>query len=1208
MRRVTLFLVVILLWSIVPISAVSAVTDPNHNPIEIIGDESFTPENGVIGGSGTPEDPYIIANWVINASGSAFGIHIANTRAYFVIRNVTIYGGVQSILLENVSNAMIEASQMYNAEWDGIAIVASSGVTVYSTIIQDIGGSGIHGWDSTGLILEHNEVTNTEKGITLERSKAVVRYNNLTSNRETGTTIWETDGVEIYNNTISSNGWVGIFLYHSINIVIGNNTLSNNQGDGILLESTNETDILENVFSENQGAGVSIGASKDNIVSENTFESNNNGVTIGDSLNITIIDNSFLNSEYPAIEIHNSEGLIIQLNYVYATNHTGIWIWNATSITIENNTVLNSTYEGIWAQYMYNSTISNNDLQNNEYSGVTLVDSENSVISGNFLKNNKYSGVSLERTNSSSVINNTILNVTEGDGIYLWNATKNVIANNYIKGTGEDGVQLQYSPNNMIVENYIDHGDVSTAQGIDTHNSPYLQISENTITNANNGIYLFLNSHNSNITKNNIFNNGAGIVIEGLINITISENKVSNNSRQGIVVQSSREITLTNNFIEGSGYNGVEFYTVTNAIVMGNQFIHNNHGAFQADNSMNLYISDNRMEETNAGVVFRYNTQDSLVENNFIANNEKGFWIWEANNNTFVNNTVVNNAWTGVFIYNSTDNVFYLNHFENSQNVILENSIAQWYSPEPISYDYNGTTIIIPGTQFTNYLGNYWSDYMGRDTNGDGIGEEPYYIDSNNYDPYPISYMIKPVVLTDIAREITNTSAVFRGTLLDTGGSTSVEVWFEYGLSMDNLTQTTSHQVLLTEESFEIGVFDLVPNTTYYFRAVAKNEIGTAYGRILSFTTPLTGNYTVLQKGPASDLIRITLANSEGDGITKTAEGNLDIFLWSVSGNIIQSLPNETITKLKLVRTTTGYNDIELNPVHDDDSPYLVTVNNKTYFNPFAIREIRHALNFLLNRQYFVQEYLGGHGQPMFGGIRPSSGAGIYFEPVYNALGLTPEGNQNKALIMIEEAMQKASQDLAVQGYTLEKINGTWYFEGEPVIIKGVIRIEDHRKEIGLYVADMLEKAGLKVERLLWDRSTAGRIVYGTDPREYKWSFYTAGWVSTVNIKWPDVYTAWWYASWYGWLPGAVGWEIPREDLVTFGELVNEFGGPDATIAALQLKYYNTTEKLTELYNMTTEEITKLLVLRNLDFNNKTYTLEENNANQYWDLQKISMA
>ncbi|MCD6139414.1 MAG: CGP-CTERM sorting domain-containing protein [Thermococcus sp.] len=41
---------------------------------------------------------------------------------------------------------------------------------------------------------------------------------------------------------------------------------------------------------------------------------------------------------------------------------------------------------------------------------------------------------------------------------------------------------------------------------------------------------------------------------------------------------------------------------------------------------------------------------------------------------------------------------------------------------------------------------------------------------------------------------------------------------------------------------------------------------------------------------------------------------------------------------------------------------------------------------------------------------------------------------------------------------------------------------------------------------------------------------------------------------------------------------------------------------------MTEEEVTKMLVLGSVDFNGKTYKLEEGNVDKYWDLQKISMA
>jgi hypothetical protein len=63
-------------------------------------------------------------------------------------------------------------------------------------------------------------------------------------------------------------------------------------------------------------------------------------------------------------------------------------------------------------------------------------------------------------------------------------------------------------------------------------------------------------------------------------------------------------------------------------------------------------------------------------------------------------------------------------------NVFIFNSFTIWSSPEPITYTYNGKI-------FTNYLGNYWSDYTGSDADGDGIGDTPYNINSDK-DNYPL--------------------------------------------------------------------------------------------------------------------------------------------------------------------------------------------------------------------------------------------------------------------------------------------------------------------------------------------------------------------------------------------------------------------------------------------------------------------------------------
>ena len=79
-----------------------------------------------------------------------------------------------------------------------------------------------------------------------------------------------------------------------------------------------------------------------------------------------------------------------------------------------------------------------------------------------------------------------------------------------------------------------------------------------------------------------------------------------------------------------------------------------------------------------------------------------------------------------------------------------------------------------------------------------------------------------PVVSTENANPVAQTSARLNGNLTNMGNAASVLVWFEWGptTAMGN---TTAVQTRTSVGVFSADISGLTANTTYYFRAFAKN-------------------------------------------------------------------------------------------------------------------------------------------------------------------------------------------------------------------------------------------------------------------------------------------------------------------------------------------------------------------------------------------------
>ncbi len=152
--------------------------------------------------------------------------------------------------------------------------------------------------------------------------------------------------------------------------------------------------------------------------------------------------------------------------------------------------------------------------------------------------------------------------------------------------------------------------------------------------------------------------------------------------------------------------------------------------------------------------------------------------------------------------------------------------------------------------------------------------------------------------------------------------------------------------------------------------------------------------------------------------------------------------------------------------------------------NPFASQKIREATNWLVDRDYIVQEALGGMGVPKYTVM-------IQAFPDYALYADIIRPLENKYAFNMEKAEQIITAEMEALGAA--KVDGKWNYNGEPVVLIGLIRSEDERLPIGNYFSNQLEAIGFTVDRQIRTRTELAPIWQQSDPRECQWHWYTGG-------------------------------------------------------------------------------------------------------------------
>lgn len=269
--------------------------------IRIESNEDFKPSNGVSGGSGTPQDPYIIEGIRINSStpgvsepyGVYTGMYIFSTDVHFIIRDCVVENlgpvGV-GISLSYVKNGRIENCTLRGMR-TGISFLGSSAITIQSNTITDC-ETGIESGSSASSNIEMvgNTILNCEEGISfhyLDGSKAL---GNTVRGCDHGLRVTDSMDSLIENNIVQGNGdgiTISASLYGFGNVTVSRNNVSGNEGSGIVLTAENIT-LQDNTCTGNGGYGIMIDyvvgglSAVNNIVKGNVASQNvGGGIYVG---------------------------------------------------------------------------------------------------------------------------------------------------------------------------------------------------------------------------------------------------------------------------------------------------------------------------------------------------------------------------------------------------------------------------------------------------------------------------------------------------------------------------------------------------------------------------------------------------------------------------------------------------------------------------------------------------------------------------------------------------------------------------------------------------------------------------------------------------------------------------------------------------------------------------------------------------------------
>lgn len=347
-----------------------------------------------------------------------------------------------------------------------------------------------------------------------------------------------------------------------------------------------------------------------------------------------------------------------------------------------------------------------------------------------------------------------------------------------------------------------------------------------------------------------------GVHINDALYCEITDNSILYHTR-GIFIEKT-STTSKYHIISGNtcDYNhvGLYVYESSHNKVYDNSFSHNGaSGIYVAHYSSYNTFSYNTCNNnsTNGISTGEGCGNNNISANTFNSNTDYGVHIsttsGASNANNIISGNTINSNGTGVFFDTDTEDfVFYLNSLSsNSTSVNKESgSTGTCYSLTKLGYNYNGSS-------YKNYMGNYFSDYSGSDSDGDGIGDTNYSCDDYPLISTPDNFSLQTWWLSNPVMYQGDMSKIGNRITFNTSSS---QIW-------------TADQPALEDISFNSGNQSSATSWT---------------GQLTFVSVPVIGNTFIVEIGYASDQYGTSFWTN-GPEVTITADGAARTFLFTTN-------------------------------------------------------------------------------------------------------------------------------------------------------------------------------------------------------------------------------------------------------------------------------------------------------------------------------------